>query len=300
MASPMVSLFTPDEILKKIRYDPETKMGSVLDVVQLVTGQRNGSQLFQRITEQYPDVISRCDDFKFPGQGQRPTPVAHVNTLVEIAWLCPGQNAKEFRRTGAVTLCRALGGDLSLVDDIRRRHAEVAGTEEQAAFLEGTGVTTAEANGHALASAENDRSRKLQNDMLEVQIAKMREGAALDTYQRLLELSDRESEERDRLFVKDAARNYFRASFPVSEQLQIEAPSNEPISISGLALDMGLKLKRGDESKVGRVLAQLYRDTHDADPPRHAQFVDGAVRKVNSYFAKDRSLMEQALRHVVG
>ena len=64
--------------------------------------------------------------------------MADAATLVEIAWLCPGRAAVNFRRKGAETVCRMLGGDLTLVDEIQRRHAQVAGTAEQEFLLADT------------------------------------------------------------------------------------------------------------------------------------------------------------------
>ena len=64
------------------------------------------------------------------GKG-RETPVADATTLVEIAWLCPGKTAVQFRRKGAESVCRMLGGDLTLVDEIQQRHEQLNGTAEE-------------------------------------------------------------------------------------------------------------------------------------------------------------------------
>ena len=64
--------------------------------------------------------------------------MADAATLVEIAWLCPSKSAVNFRRKGAETVCRMLGGDLTLADEIQRRHAQVAGTAEQEFLLADT------------------------------------------------------------------------------------------------------------------------------------------------------------------
>lgn len=56
---------------------------------------------------------------KFEGYKQKPTKAAHLRDLVEMAWLCPGKHAKEFRLTGATMMCRVLGGDLSIIDEVR-------------------------------------------------------------------------------------------------------------------------------------------------------------------------------------
>ena len=65
----------------------------------------------------------------------RETPVADAATLVEIAWLGPGTAAVQFRRKGAESVCRMLGGDLTLVDEIQRRHTQLAGTTEEEFLL---------------------------------------------------------------------------------------------------------------------------------------------------------------------
>lgn len=283
-----------------IRYDPLTKKGSVLDVVRIVTGctHDHASRNYASIVEKFPEVGQKVADLKFPGRGQRPTPVAHLSTLLEIAWLCPGSNAKQFRRTGAVTMCRALGGDLSLVEEIRARH-EVITVDEQEAFLAGTGVTVAEADGQAIVSAaEESRKRKLENDMLEEKVKE----AALVNYDRLMEHARAHEEQRDRLFFVDAARNSIRARF--APGVSLEAPGvlldaggvGEPVTLSDVAKSMGARLKRGDESRIGRAAAKLFRERHGHEPPKHSQFVDGAVRKVNSYFEKDVALLRESIR----
>ena len=43
-----------------------------------------------------------------------------------------------FRRKGAETVFRMLGGDLSLVNEIQRRHIQIAGTAEEEFLLADT------------------------------------------------------------------------------------------------------------------------------------------------------------------
>jgi hypothetical protein len=49
---------------------------------------------------------------------------------------------KEFRRAGADKVRRVLGGDVTLLDEIERRHAEIARTEQEAFLL---GASTSQA-----------------------------------------------------------------------------------------------------------------------------------------------------------
>ena len=297
-----VARFTPEEILRSIRYDPLTKKGSVYDVVQLVTGcdQRHASRTFQRILDVHPNVHPKRADFKFPGQGQRPTPVAYLKDLVEIAWLCPGKHAKEFRRTGAVTMCRALGGDLSLVDEIRERHSTVT-AEDQEALLAGTGVTAAEANGQALAVPDEEQLRRYRAETLALEVDARHK--TLEIYTRMVEQAGMELDERDKLFFQDAARNFIRTQFGYQRMLEGDGTAAgeqmEQVTISEVAQAMGVRLRRGEESSAGKAAAQLYREAHGVNPPKHKRFVDGAVRSVNLYFEKDRDLLEHAIRAVI-
>jgi len=127
---------TAANLTNGIRVDQATQKGSVYDVVSVVTHKDNThvTQTFSRITNNHPELNPKCVKLKINNKG-RSTPVADAATLVEIAWLCPGKAAASFRRRGAESVCRILGGDLSLVDEIQRRHAQVAGTAEQEFLL---------------------------------------------------------------------------------------------------------------------------------------------------------------------
>ena len=155
---------TVNQVLERIRFDRETKLGSILDVIQLVTGcdQKYASRDFARFLVVHPEVHPRWMSLKYPGKGQTATPAAPISVLIEIAWLLDGKNAARFRREGVHVFCRALGGDLSLVDEIKARHGMVEGTLEQEALLEGTGVTMAEANGHAAVPAPSPELAALE------------------------------------------------------------------------------------------------------------------------------------------
>ena len=123
---------TAADLTQGIRVDQATQKGSVYDVIQLVT-QGNPSysaRVLARVCEQHIDLHPKWMKLKINGKG-RETPVADAATLVEIAWLCPGKAAMTFRRNSAESVCRMLGGDLSLVDEIQHRHAQIASTAEE-------------------------------------------------------------------------------------------------------------------------------------------------------------------------
>ena len=119
-----------------IRIDQATQKGSIYDVISVVTKATSAYavRILSRIQKQYPENVTKCHKLRINGKG-RETPVADAAILVEIAWLCPGKAAVQFRRKGAESVCRMLGGDLTLVDEIQRRHTQVAGTAEEEFLL---------------------------------------------------------------------------------------------------------------------------------------------------------------------
>ena len=65
---------------------------SVIDVIHVITGTScdDSSKLFRRLREAFPEVRTICPNFKFPGPGQRDTPVLsllHGRAGVRRCWL---------------------------------------------------------------------------------------------------------------------------------------------------------------------------------------------------------------------
>ena len=93
---------------------------SIIDVVEAITGQakNNAGKTLERIKESYPEVSPNWRNFRFPGRGQRNTPIADVRGVVEIIMLLPGHTAARVRRQAAELLCRWLGGDTAIIDEV--------------------------------------------------------------------------------------------------------------------------------------------------------------------------------------
>lgn len=90
---------------------------SVFDVVTVITKHTasNAIQVVNRLCRQYPEVDAICSNVhRFPGSGQRPTPIANGNELVYIVAQLPGENAKEARVALAQILARYLEADHGL------------------------------------------------------------------------------------------------------------------------------------------------------------------------------------------
>jgi hypothetical protein len=103
----------------EIRITPD-KMISVFDFIKVVGGQRNPKQTWSNIQNSHKDeVVQFLDYFKFPGQGQSKTPVINVQGMVKLLFWLPGEMAKQFRSKSAEIMIRYLGGDTTLIDEIK-------------------------------------------------------------------------------------------------------------------------------------------------------------------------------------
>ena len=108
---------------KKVRKTTDTPPKvSVIDLITVVTEQSAdaASKVFRRMTLEHPGVRTGCPDFKFPGPGQRLTPVTDARGLVTILNLLPGRAAAAFRAASADVIVRFLGGDDTLIAEIKR------------------------------------------------------------------------------------------------------------------------------------------------------------------------------------
>ena len=103
--------------------DENPRRVSVFDLIAGMTGCKNPQTAFQRLTAQHEEVISICANLLFPGAGQRPTPVCDAQGAVRIMLLLPGRAASRFRNSTAHLLIRFLGGDETLIQEVKANAA---------------------------------------------------------------------------------------------------------------------------------------------------------------------------------
>jgi hypothetical protein len=108
------------EVKQVRRTDEVPPRISIIDVAIAVMGktQHDAAQDFRRLSDQYPEVGPNCSLYKFKGRRQRDTPVTSVKGIVEIIMLFSGRQAARVRRLAAELLCRWLGGDLAIIDEV--------------------------------------------------------------------------------------------------------------------------------------------------------------------------------------
>ena len=104
---------------KQIRTN-EDGYACVFDLIEVATGQeRDAARVqWQRLKQENPLLITTCYDSKFVNTRQK-TPGAKAAEVIEIVMALPGVKARQFRRNAAKVLVRYLGGDVTLLDDVR-------------------------------------------------------------------------------------------------------------------------------------------------------------------------------------
>lgn len=106
----------------------------------------------------------------------------------------------------------------------------------------------------------------------------------LDLIERSMGLLERLGvmDQRDQLQFGDMVRNV--AARSAGGLLLPVSPEDEELTLSDAWLEVtGAPLARRDGPGVGRIVAALYREEFEAEPPTRTQYVDGAPRKVKSY-----------------
>lgn len=109
---------------RSIRFDPSEKIGSVYDILVIVTkcDRSHIIRYYNRIIDAHPHIEHRIKNFKF--RDGKITPAADIPTLLEMAWTCPGKIAQEFRDAHFDDLCAELGADKSVARSIRDKYSK--------------------------------------------------------------------------------------------------------------------------------------------------------------------------------
>jgi hypothetical protein len=104
---------------KEIRITSDKQI-SVFDFIKVVGGQVKPKNVWYELEKKYKNEVALFSGhFKFKGPGQKDTPVINVQGMVKLLFWLPGETAKQFRSKSAETMIRYLGGDLTLIDEIK-------------------------------------------------------------------------------------------------------------------------------------------------------------------------------------
>ena len=94
-------------------------------MIKTLGNQKNPWKAWQRITEAHPEVLAKCEDFRFTGQGQRNTPVAKdKEAAFYILGLLPGECGRKYREQSAKLFTKWLEDPAGLVGDLAEHLSE--------------------------------------------------------------------------------------------------------------------------------------------------------------------------------
>ena len=104
-----------------IRRTPDGRV-SVYDLITVVGQQKDPYNVWKRLCSQYPEVLTLCQDFKFPGRGQKETPITDHEGWAYILGLLPGVMGRKYREAAAGLIIRYLEADITLAADVVDRN----------------------------------------------------------------------------------------------------------------------------------------------------------------------------------
>lgn len=102
-----------------IRIDTASKQGSVIDVIDGVTG-RSGTNSMRTFKTLPEEIRNSCCRRQINGKGKKLW-LASVQTLIQIVWCLPGPVAHDFRMKCARDICRIMGADPSLIAELEAK-----------------------------------------------------------------------------------------------------------------------------------------------------------------------------------
>lgn len=95
---------------------------SVFDMIKVLAGSGNPRRDWARIVKEHPEVVSKTDNLKFPGRGQRETPVVKdKEAAYYILGLLPGAAGKLYREQAAKLFVAYLENPAQLASELVER-----------------------------------------------------------------------------------------------------------------------------------------------------------------------------------
>lgn len=86
---------------------------SIFDVIR-ICGQKDPYNVWNRLQIDFPEVLTNCQNLKFPGKGQKETPVTDKEGLLRIIGLLPGTMGNKYRDLAAKTVMHLLDNPAQL------------------------------------------------------------------------------------------------------------------------------------------------------------------------------------------
>jgi hypothetical protein len=253
-------------------------------------------------------VVRGCEkshNLYFSGAGQRDTPCMTIRGLQRLLMILGGKVAAEFRVLVEGVFTRVMAGDQSLIEVINANAASDAPVQQvyrQALAQEPVIDQMSLSRKRRLEELEIERLEvELESKKVEIESKKLANVAMAREH--LIEITgqyrelcqDTVMDERARLMLKDSMLNM---AMNQGQRLLTNGVPNKPISLSSVALELGLKIPENNFITIGKEVSKRYFQLHGKKPPKHDQLIKGKVTLVNSYMESDRPIVEEVLRTV--
>jgi hypothetical protein len=266
--------------IRKTAEDPPRV--SVYDVISAVVGESaNPRQTFARLRKEHSAVVAGWDNLhKFPGSGQRPTPVVDARGAVEILMLLPGRVAAHFRRSAADVIVRYLGGDPSLVDEVAaNRLIQEQLPEDHPSRIFGQTVESEQVK-RAREELEVGRLKRARLEDL---------SQSVRLYFETMAAIGVEADDRDRMHAKDRLSSAF---------LDRQAVEDGEFCIRDVTSAAGYRDSSVDAA-VGKLAKRLYLQDHPTfEFPKKSVYANGQLISVNLWRQSQRSYVDRAIQQL--
>ena len=264
---------------------------SIRDMIMCVCGkdQHDAARTWREMNpERVSEVGQFLSQYQFPGKGQSEQPVISFVGALKLVMFLPGEAAKRHRSAMADILRRYFAGDASLIDEIEANQASDSPIAQMA--------RASLAAEPALEDAV-DRKRKREREDQELLQLKVSNVSLFANTMALINPNWRD-DARLRLQTEDWLKNA-ALNIGIGAITNGDGSQERPISVTEVAQEMGHRLSHGQQIAVGRAVAVKYNERYNEEPSWHYQWVQGQQRKVKSYTARDRDLIEQAILDVI-
>lgn len=243
-----------------------------------------------------------------------------IRGLQRLLMILGGKVAAQYRAVLETTFTRVLAGDKSLVKVLEANASAVGGAQEMcrnalALDADAGGVSDDKLEEvvmgkrkmteeeYALQLAE----RKQALELSKVQCEQLRSQVITTTLSNINTFCQTMTmlnplwtdDKRLRLQVEDLTKNVMlNKNLPAITNGEAPPPT-QSISISQVAMEMGVRLNHKQEMRAGLATSNAYLLRYGERPSKHRQWVQGAERDVCSYTEKDRDLIVSAIESAV-
>lgn len=236
-----------------------------------------------------------------------------IRGLQRLLMILGGKVAAQYRAVLETTFTRVLAGDKSLVKVLEANASAVGGAQEMCRNALALDADAGGVNDDKLDEVTIGK-RKMTEEECALQLAERKQALEhlrsettanhlqnINTFCQTMTMLNPlwTDDKRLRLQVEDLTKNVMlNKNLPAITNGEAPSPT-QSISISQVAMEMGVRLNHKQEMRAGLAASNAYLLRYGERPSKHRQWVQGAERDVCSYTEKDRDLIVSAIESAV-